>query len=284
MRRFWLKKGEVIWDLSSDVIAENQCFMAEPQGLGMKMKIESFEVERATFIENTKIEGAEISGKLYFKDYVQFIDFASFIDDISAEHILRLYYSTSEKIPDFCSINEWYKLVLIKELKKGEIDKKTGLLICDIKFATLSPWKKDQIFKFELDTDRYSNPDSGRPNVALNIDNFGNLPTPCTIKVEGDTDTPEFYIIKNGKYIERARYNIHIKQGSYMLINSDPAAQEASLYTGTERKDIYSLGERDYAFSNFLTIPTGKCMFMLVAQNKKFGKVTLSYSLQRELI
>ena len=68
-----------------------------------------------------------------------------------------------------------------------------------------------------------------------------------------------------------------------MIINSDPAEQEASLYTGTSREDVYYLGERDYTYSNFITIPSGESMFLFTARNSQFGRVTLSYSLQKEL-
>jgi hypothetical protein len=77
---------------------------------------------------------------------------------------------------------------------------------------------------------------------------------------------------------------VYIRSGSYLLVNSNPAAQEASLYTGANREDVYYLGERDYAYSNFITIPTGESMFLMSAKNSQFGRVVLEYSLQRELI
>ena len=90
-------------------------------------------------------------------------------------------------------------------------------------------------------------------------------------------------MIRNGEVIEQAKYNVYIREGSYMVVNSDPAAQEASLYTGTNREDVYYLGERDYSYSNFVTIPSGESMFLFAAQNSQFGRVTLSYSLCLEL-
>lgn len=284
MRRFWLKKNNKIWDLTTEnesIINGN--FFGGPEGLGVKLKIESYEIEHAFFVENVKMESTEISGKLYFSDYVHFSNFIEFIGYIETNKPMRLYYSTNE-VANYESEDEWYKLVLIKELTKTEVEFKTGCLICNVKFAALSPWKKDRKFAFELDTDRFSDPNNGRPNVAVNIDNSGNLPTPCTIKIEGITDTPEFYILQNDEIIERGRYNTYINKGCYMLINSDPLTQEASLYTESKREDIYLLGERDYSYSNFLTIPSGKSMFLLIAQNKSFGRVTLTYSVQRELI
>ena len=292
MRRFWLKKDGVIWDLSSDSFTERAGFMADPQGLGVKLKIDSFEVERATFVENVKLEGSEIGGKIYFKDYAQFSAFAQFIGYVETTEPMRLYYSTAEAKPDYNSIDEWYKLVLIKEIKKGEIDVKTGLLICDVKFAGMSRWKKDRLMTLQLSpygqalSYPYIYPYyyGGQNNVAVIIDNKGNLPTHCTVRVEGETDIPLFRIIVNGEVVEQAKYNVYIRQGSYMVINSDPANQEASLYTGANREDVYYLGERDYSYSNFVTIPSGESMFLFTARNSSFGGVQLQYSLQREVI
>lgn len=292
MRRFWLKKGNVIWDLTAKTFATNANFMGEPQGLGVKVKIDSFEVERVSFIESVKLESSDIGGKIYFKDYKQFNAFAEFIGYVETTEPLRLYYSTSEQQPDYESIDEWYKLVLIKELSKEEIDVKTGMLVCNVKFASLSRWKKDIIITLELLpfgealTYPYIYPYyyGGLNNIAVVIDNASNLPTHCTVKIEAETDTPLFRVIQDGKILEQAKYNVYVRNESYLLINSDPAEQEASLYTGTNREDVYYLGEKDYTYSNFITIPSGESMFLFTARNSQFGRVTLSYSLQRELI
>ena len=119
--------------------------------------------------------------------------------------------------------------------------------------------------------------------MAVVIENNG-LPTHCTVRVEAETDMPLFRIIRNGEVVEQARYNVYIRPGSHMIINSDPANQEASLYTGANREDIYYLGEKDYAYSNFVTIPSGESMFLFTARNSQFGRVTLSYSQQVDLI
>ena len=293
MRRFWLKKGNRIWDLSSaDLGGAAANFMAEPSGLGAKVKIDSFEVERATFIEKVRFESAEIGGKIYFDGYAQFTAFAEFIGYVETTEPLRLYYSTSEQKPDYNSIDEWYKLVLIKELQKGEIDPKTGKLICDIKFQGVSRWKRDRIMTLQLAPFGaplvypyvYPYVYGGQNNVGVHIDNTGNLPTHCTVRIDAETDTPLFRIIRNDQIIEQARYNIYIRPGSHLIVNSDPANQEASLFTGTNREDVYYLGEKDYTYSNFLTIPSGQSLFLFTARNSQFGRVTLSYSLQRELV
>ena len=293
MRRFWLKNNEQIWDLSSpDLGGTAANFMADPQGLGVKVKVDSYEVERATFIENVKLESAEISGKIYFNDYGQFTAFAGFIGYVETTEPLRLYYSTAEEKPDYNSIDEWYKLVIIKELKKGEIDVKTGKLLCDIKFQAVSRWKKDRVMSLELSPFGqalvypyvYPYVYGGQNNVGVYIDNTGNLPTHCTVRIEAETDTPIFRIIRGDEVVEQARYNVYIRSGSHLIINSDPANQEASLWTGTSREDVYYLGEKDYAYSNFLTIPSGESLFLFSARNSQFGKVILSYSLQKELV
>ena len=237
-------------------------------------------------------EITEIGGKIYFKDYEQFNAFAEFIGYMETTEPIRLYYSTTQQQPDYESLDEWYKLVLIKELSKEEIDVNTGTLVCNVKFAALSRWKKDRLITLELSpfgkalTYPYIYPYyyGGLNNIAVVINNTGNLPTHCTIKIEAETDTPLFRIIQDGKILEQAKYNVYVRNQSYLIINSDPAKQEASLYTGTNREDVYYLGEKDYTYSNFITIPSGESTFLFTARNSQFGRVTLSYSLQRELI
>ena len=106
MRRFWLKKNNSIWDLSSAVFDNSKSFMSDPQGLGVNAKIDSFEVERVVFIEKVRLKSSEISGRLYFRDYTQFTAFAEFIGYIETSEPLRLYYSTAEQKPDYNSNDE----------------------------------------------------------------------------------------------------------------------------------------------------------------------------------
>jgi hypothetical protein len=297
LRRFWLKKGAAIWDLSASGLGNGNGFFGSPEGLGVKTKIETYEAERACFIESVKLETQEISGKLYFKDYAAFTTFTDFIGYVENPEPLRLYYSTGETPPNYQSDSEWYKLVLIKELKKGEISEKSGVLECAVKFQSVSRWKKDQTITLELTP--FGEPlvypyiypyfYGGMNNVAAVINNTGNLPAHCTVKAEAETDTPVFRVIQNGEVVEQAKYNVYIRPKSYLIVNSDPANQEASIYTdidggGVHREDVYYLGERDYAYSNFLTIPSGESMFLFSAKNSKFGRVTLQFSLTKELI
>ena len=294
MRRFWLEKGGVIWDLTSnnkDLFNGN--FMGSPDGLGVKVKVDFYEIEHAAFVENIKLETVDISGKLYFYHYEHFARFLDFVQNFETNNPMRLYYTTD----DDASCNDpndpqWYKLVLIKELSKSEITVKQGCLVCNVKFTALSRWKKDRMITLELSrygealTYPYTYPYvyGGRNNIAVEIDNRGNLPTPCVVKIDAETDTPFFRVIQNDIVVEQARYNVFIRAGSHMIINSAPEAQEASLYTGAAREDIYYFGERDYRFTNFITIPSGVSLFLMTATNTDYGRVTLQYSIQKEAI
>lgn len=297
MRRFWLKKGTAIWDLSAplDSITGGN-FFGGPEGLGVKIKVESFEIERASFVESIKMQDVDIGGTLYFLSYEHFTNFVNFIGYVETTEPLRLYYSTAEN-PNYESNDEWYKLVLIKELDKTEIEAKTGVLSCKVKFQSLSRWKRDQIITLELNPFGdalvypyfYPYVYGGRNNMAVEIDNTNNLPTSCIVKIEAETDTPLFRILQNGEILDQAEYGVYIRPGSYAIINSAADKQEASLYTettggGLYREDIYYLGNKDYAYSNFITIPEGISTFLFTAANSVFGKVTIQYSLQKELI
>jgi len=294
MRRFWLEKGGVIWDLTSNnKNLLDGSFMGSPDGLGVKVKVDFYEIESAAFVENIKLETVDISGKLYFYNYQHFSRFLDFVQNFETNNPMRLYYTTDD-VAQYNDPNDpqWYKLVLIKELSKSEITVKQGCLVCNVKFTALSRWKKDRTITLELS--RYGESlvfpyyypyyYGGRSNIAVTIDNRGNLPTPCVVRIDAETDTPFFRVVQNDIVVEQARYNVFIRAGSHIIINSAPEAQEASLYTGTAREDIYYHGERDYRFTNFITIPSGLSLFLLTATNTDYGKCTISYSIQREAI
>lgn len=292
MRRFWLKNGDKLWDLTTkntDITSGN--FLGSIDGLGIKIKVDAFEIERAFFIENVELENSDISGKLYFIDYNHFNNFVEFLGLVETDKTLKLFYSTDDKIA-FNEKEMWYKDVIITELKKSEIEFKTSCLTCTVKFKSLSRWKKDKTITLTLSPSGtalvypyfYPYVYGGQNNMAVEIDNSNNLPTSVIVKIEAETDTPLFRIIQNNKIISQAKYHVIVRENTYMLIDSSPNNQEASLYTSAGREDIYYLGERDYTYSNFIFLPEGKSMFLFTASNSDFGKVTLEYSLQRTLL
>jgi len=288
MRRFWLENSEgKLWDLTTDNLDEPQgSLFADPDGLGIRTRIKSFEVENTLFIEEVNTQTAVISGTLYFKDYKHYQRFVEFVGIINTDVPLKLYYSIGEDLA-----KHWYKLVLISELKKGEINRKTATLEIKAKFDCLSRWKQDVEINIEISRSGdslvypYVFPYFyGGNNLAVDIDNTGNLPTSCIVKAEGLTDTPTFRVMQNDVIIDQAKYNIVVPAGGHLIVDSAPDTQKALLITGSNVENVYYTGEKDYTFSNFVTIPSGKSTFVVSALNSNFGKVTLSYSIQKELI
>jgi hypothetical protein len=312
MRSFWIENAHgKLWNLTSpDITDKNASFFAEPDGLGIKTKIESYEVENTFFIESVTTQSQTISGDIYFSSYEHFSRFVDFIGNVNTKTPLKLYYSIDGVSHDNNTHKQRYKLVLITKLKEGEVNVKTSALKVGIKFDVLSRWKKDQEITLELSRTGgplvypyiYPYVYGGSNNLAVVIDNTGNLPTTCRVRVDGVTDTPLFRIIQdeviidapngavnnNAVIIDQARYHITVGANSYLIVDSSADSQEASLYTTnngeTTKEDVYYTGERDYAFSNFITIPTGISTFLVSALNANFGKVTLSYSTMKELI
>ena len=298
MRKFWLENefGKK-WNLTpKDPYDKDSSFFADPSGLGIQTKVTSYEVENTCFIEEIETQTQTISGNLYFSSYEHFTNFVEFVGNINTTTPLKLYYSTEGISFDYSLESEWYKLVLINEIDKSEIDYKTGFLKCKVKFMCLSRWKKDK--KIVLELNRYGEPlvypyyypyfYGGSNNLAVDIDNEGNLPTSCVIKIEAVTDTPFVRVIQDGEIKDQAKYNLIVNENSYLLIDSSPDSQEASLYTKVDdnyvKEDVYYIGEKDYSYSNFITIPSGKSTIVFSATNTDFGKVTISYSIQKELV
>ena len=222
MRKFWLENASGrLWNLTpKNPYDKRSSFFGEPDGLGIKTKITSYEVENTCFIEEVETQSQTISGDLYFSDYEHFTAFVEFVGNINTKTPMKLYYSSNGHSYDNPLESEWYKLVLVNELKKSEIDYKTGFLKCEIKFACLSRWKKDK--KIVLELNRYGEPlvypyyypyyYGGSNNLAVDIDNEGNLPTSCVIRVEAVTDTPFIRIIQNGEILDQAKYNLIVKE------------------------------------------------------------------------
>jgi len=298
MRKFWLENNEgKLWNLTPrNPYDQKSSVFADPSGLGIKTKVTSYDVENVSFIEKVDTQSQTISGDLYFSNYDHFRKFIAFVGNINTDKPLKLYYSTQGYSHDNPFESEWYRLVLINELQKTEVDYKTGFLKCPIKFLCVSKWKKDK--KIILELSRFGDPlvypyyypyvYGGSNNLAVDIDNEGNLPTSCVIRIEAVTETPLIRILQNNEIIEQAKYNLTIQENSFLIIDSSPDNQEASLYTLINgdyvKEDVYYIGERDYTYSNFITIPSGKSKILISASNTNFGKVTISYSIQKELV
>ena len=288
MRKFWLEnRNGDIWDFNSNYLCrDNGNFLARPEGLGVRTRIRSFEIENTTFIESIQAQTQTIQGLLFFKDYAHFREFADFVGVINTEEPLKLYYSVNEQ-----KERHWYKRVLITELQKSEINIRTGVLEVRARFESLSRWRQDHHISIEIGQDGnalvypyyYAYTYAGS-NLTVEIDNTGNLRTSCIITIEGLTDTPTFRLIQDGRACCQARYNLLIQQGSKLVIDSAPDTQRADLITGETVENVYYVGEKDYTFSNFIMIPSGKSEFVVSALNSNFGRCRLEFSVQREVI
>jgi len=295
MRRFWLEnQHNQIWDLTSNdlgAIAAN--FMAQPQGLGIRTRVNSFAVENTYFIEQITTQTQNIQGVLFFKDYPHFTRFVNFVGNINTTDPLRLYYST-DGATHLSAEKQWYKDVLITDLRKDEIDRHYAALRVPISFTAISRWKRDVEITLELA--RTGDPlvypyiypyfFGGSNNMAVRIDNQG-LPVSARVRIQGITDTPLLRIIRDGEILNQAKYHLTVGANQHLIVDSDPKNQEATLYTPSGnnllREDVYNAGEADYAFANFISIPSGVSWFLASAANANFGKVTISYSEAVEL-
>jgi len=274
MRKFWIENrdGE-IWDLNSNDLADNtRSLMARPDGLGIRTRIRSFEIEHTTFIEQINTQTQTIQGMLYFKDYAHFEKFLQFVGVINDERHIKLYYSPSG------NARHWYKRILITELQKSEINVRTGVLEVRARFESLSMWRQDHRETMEV-----LNPHGGN-SLAVEIDNSGNLRTSCVIEVRGYTNTPAFRLVQGGRIIDQAQYNLTVPSGAKLIIDSAPDTQRAELIAGENTTNVYYAGEKDYAYSNFIMIPEGRSTLVATSRNPNIGRVTVSWSIQREVI
>jgi hypothetical protein len=294
MRRFWLKKGNTVWDLSHSELLGTNAFFADPQGLGYKSKIDSFAIEYAVFIEKVAMDTSVVKGNLYFNDYAVFSAFLAFIGFQEKAETIRLYYSTSDESYD--SLNNWYKEVLITALGKTEIDVKCGALKCAVEFTGVTPWKQDRVYTVQGGNPigdalvygyLYNYTYGGANAKAMDIDNSGNLPTSCRIEIYGVATNPSFYLEQNGVQLQKGRVRAVLPNTpGRIVIDSDPVKQEATYYDSSIPlgRSVYSLAEPSYDYTNFITIPPGLSRLIVTADGGTLGAVTVGFSIQREVI
>jgi hypothetical protein len=294
MRKFWLKKNGAVFDLTDGTLASGKAFLGAPQGLGFKSKVESFTVEYATFVEKTTIENSVVKGNLYFSGYAAFSAFLTFIGVQGKAEPIRLYYSTSD-LP-YTSTDNWYKEVLITNLGKTELDVKTGVLICAVEFTGITPWKQDRLYTVQGGNPvgdalvygyLYNYTYGGASAKALDIDNTGNLPTACKIEIYGVAANPSFYLEQNGLQVQKGRFRCTLPNATgRIVIDSDPVKQEATYYDTSvpDGRSVYNLAEPSYDYANFITIPEGQSRIIITADGGTLGAVSVSFSIQREVI
>jgi hypothetical protein len=294
MRRFWLKKSNVIFDLTDADFADGKAFLGDPQGLGFKSKVESFTVEYATFVEKVTMDTSTVKGTLYFRDYTVFSQFVAFIGIQEKAEAIRLYYSTND-LP-YSSTDNWYKEVLITSLTKTELDAKLGVLKCAVEFTGITPWKQDRLYTVQGGTPvgdalvygyLYNYTYGGASAKALDIDNGGNLPTACKIEIYGIATNPSFYLEQNGQQLQKGRFRCVLPNTTgRLVIDSDPIKQEATYYDTNvpSGRSVYNLAEPSYDYANFITIPEGQSRLIITADGGSLGNVIVSFSIQREVI
>jgi hypothetical protein len=294
MRRFWLKKNNTLWDLSVSALGESNGFLADPQGLGFKAKIESFDIEYATFVEKVTMDKSVVKGNLYFRDYESFSHFLSFIGIQEKAEPIRLYYSTSD-LP-YASLENWYKDCLITTLGKTEIEVKSGVLKCAVEFTGITPWKQDRLYTVQGGNPvgdalvygyLYNYTYGGASAKALDIDNTNNLPTACKIEIYGVAANPSFYLEQNGVQKQKGRFRCTLPNATgRIVIDSDPVKQEAMYYDTSvpDGRSVYNLAEPSYDYANFITIPPGLSRLIVTADGGTLGAVSVSFSIQREVI
>jgi len=297
-RRFWLKNQHgAIWDMTSNNPVSNTAnFLYAPQGLGIRTRVNTFNVENTYFIEQIQTQTQVIQGVLIFYSYDHFSRFVEFIGNINTTVPLRLYYSTDGSTHQSIEM-QWYKEVLITDIRKEEIDRHYAVLRVPISFTAISRWKRDveTILELARSGDPLVYPHifpyfyGGSNNLAVRIDNSGNMPTSARIRIEGITDTPLLRLLQDGEILNQAKYNLTVGANQHLIIDSDPAHQAAALYTmlsptNIVREDVYNAGEPDYAFSNFISIPSGVSWLLASATNAVMGVTRISWSIQRELL
>ncbi|MDD3369396.1 MAG: phage baseplate protein [Lachnospiraceae bacterium] len=187
-------------------------FFHDPKGLGFDDDGKYERIGNQYIATQEGIKQAEPEGKIRFLDYVEFNNFAKFIQC----QPLKLQYSAADT---------YYMDVIVKKIEKTEIEN-IGLDV-SIKFSALGQWYKDiiksisnealvgKVYPYEYP---YTYADDTQGSVEIESDSGEESPVKITIM--GPCVNPNWTHYVNGNVVETGKMNCTVPEGKRLEISS----------------------------------------------------------------
>ena len=220
-------------------------FFHSPKGLGYDSKITSVQVGNSFLVESRELKQKKISGKIAFHTYVQFNEFANFIQYAP----LTFVYETAAGIWNI----DGYVQTITKE------EKENGILSAGITFLCTSSWYRLTQYKNEqkLNVGKVYNAEGYYSYPFEYVDNTagtiafkcaGVIESPCKIIIIGPCTKPMWQHSINGKTVAKGKMMMDIPEGNRLIISSRPEDRYIKEYN--ESGEL--VGDR-YTYSDFST-------------------------------
>lgn len=297
VRKFWLRNeigktysfmGKL--DDNTDKL-NNSGFLNQPQGLGMSKTNQYVKIGNTWVKVSSSPNLQNISGELILKDYNEYMLFNNFVASASE---LRLYQELPLNINlvGLSDVPEFYTIVDMMSIDKGELDNDLGILRCPISFDQIKPWSTEVIVSRAIDIQGqagskkydYTYDDDGKTSPVygsntsskITINNIGTASTYPIITMTGAVNNPVITVknFNTGNIVFQMALDISVLPGETLVINFDPADYSVT----KDGSNVF--GSVSGVYDSELELPTGKyTVEVLQGATEDVGEITLSYSL-----
>ncbi len=254
MREFYLINGKG----NTYSLTDKLHWLYEPENLGAKFN-SKYEQIGSNFIRTQRIARPDdISGKILFTGGNPYSDYHNFIKFIAAEPLILEYFNNNDR---------FRAKVDLKEIKKAEINSKTGFLECPIKLKRTSRWYKTITALNDASSQGGKVYDYSYPYTYLEfepqqaiIESDSGYESPIKLTIFGPCTNPTWKHYLNDEVIGYGALNTSIIAGRRIVIDNTKIP-----YTITEQDSSGNIINDLYQYSDFTT---QRFFNLLLGENK----------------
>ena len=293
------------WNLSNadGNNTRNGCFITSTTGFGINKKIEKTQVGADYIVTAIKNNAMQIKFTLVFKNQKHFNNFIKFYQE--SKGCLELDYDPAGKtIYSDLATPTWYRDVIISMLNlTGQRDTDGWIKVpCVLDLLSDVWYKKITIVKNKVESspseqlvypEFYTYFYGGKNRLAIKLDNPG-METGCKIVVKNiskvNIDNIQWHLInsffdethKEVSTLQKCRFNVMIRPGESISVDSNAINQQASLVSGNNSFNIARFQEADFDFINFCRLEHGKNNLVFLTDVLDL-EISIEYTLATEL-
>lgn len=280
VRQFYLINDvEEVFDLTSYLPDEFEPFVGflhQPSGLGYASENTYQTLFHYDVMTDKEWINNDIQGELIFKSYEQYTSFTYFVSHTKSLYLAYVlpYESNIVGLPSRPRV---YAQCDIDLLEKSEKDSDNGLLLCNINFHILEPFKSEKIIRqgitiepsantktYDVNYDKEDTTSYIYGNASgqyIIINNVGTAYTFPKITIKGASTNPTISVsnYNTGEVLQALAFELSLTETDTLVIYGDPLNQYITLN-----------GENAYDFINkdldtYIVLPSGKSILTLDA-------------------
>lgn len=226
-----------------------------PDGLGFSKTINSVQAGSTFTAVESKVNQQVIKGEMRFRSYEAYSEFNEFI----AAGGLTIAYQPK-------GFTTWYyRNVEVERLDKGEIDRTSKRLLCQIDLLCFSQWyeKSNATRTVDLTGENTAFPlvfpfvFSDAEKNELLIVNQRVTPAPCRIVIYGPCVNPSWVLRQGGKTVATGAVTVSLEAGERLVVDAN--IDNMKIVKVTSSGSVVNVYQNsDFATARFIYAPNGE--------------------------